>query len=44
MLGMFTRVMVLAFLAVMIAAWAVNAVHRGKTEPAQDQVLDRMYS
>lgn len=42
MLGMLTRVMVLAFLAVMLAAWAVNAVQRENTEP--DKFVDRMYS
>jgi hypothetical protein len=44
MLGMLTRVMVLAFLAVMIAAWAADAVQREKTEPAKAPSVDRMYS
>jgi hypothetical protein len=41
MLGVFTRVMVLGFLAVMLAAWAINAVH-DEREP--DQPITRMYS
>lgn len=41
MLGVFTRVTVLGFLAVMLAAWAINAAHSEK-EP--DQPITRMYS
>jgi len=43
MLGVFARVMVLAFLAVMLAAWAINAVHSGKDQK-KDQPVTRMYS
>ncbi len=43
MLGAFTRVMVLGFLAVMLAAWAINAVNTER-EPENDQSVTRMYS
>jgi hypothetical protein len=43
MLGVFGRVMVLAFLAMMLAAWAINAVNTDK-EPKKDQPVTRMYS
>jgi uncharacterized membrane protein YphA (DoxX/SURF4 family) len=41
MLGVFTRVMVVGLLAVMLAAWAINAVH---DEGEPDQPITRMYS
>ena len=44
MLGVLTRVMVLAFLAVMLAAWAINTVHTGKEPKKKDQPVTRMYS
>jgi uncharacterized membrane protein YadS len=43
-LGMLTRVMVLGFLAVMLAAWAINAAHADKEPKKTDRPVTRMYS
>jgi len=44
MLAVLARVTVLAFLAVMLAAWAINAVHTEKEPKKKDQPVTRMYS
>ena len=44
MVAVLTRVAVLAFLAVMLAAWAINVVHADKEPKTQDQPVTRMYS